>query len=139
VTARLSKATITGSTLYPPVDPAVVGRWTGGAPPTGTRGRTVAVGHSVRSGYGAFDALGSLRHDDDVVISTGRASFRYGVESVRILGDAAFARRSAGIFRQTGAPALVLLTCSGWDGAAYRSTIVVLARPSAYFPGRPGN
>ena len=66
---------------------------------------------------------------DEVLVRAGRAQVSYAVASVRVLSKARLARQSSGIFGRSGAGRLVLITCEDWDGTAYRSNVVVTARP----------
>lgn len=104
-----------------------------GAPPVPAAvavGAAVLTGHTVHTGGGAFDDLERLAAGDDVVVRTARGRITYVVDSVRVLGRDQLARQSAKIFDQSGAARLVLITCEDWDGTAYRSNVVVTARPS---------
>jgi LPXTG-site transpeptidase (sortase) family protein len=127
VRATLVRATLAGGLLLPPTDPASVGRWTGSAAVGARHGATVIVGHTVRNGYGAFDALSTLTRGDRVTAHAGSGTATYVVTSVRTYSKAVLAARSATLFRQTGPARLVLITCSGWDGKAYTSNVVVVA------------
>ena len=49
---------------------------------------------------------------------------------MRVLAKGELAREAERVFAQDGPPRLVLLTCEDWDGAAYRSNVVVVARPA---------
>ena len=57
-------------------------------------------------------------------------STRWVVESVEVLGKGEIARRAEQLFTQEGPARLVLLTCEDWDGSAYLSNVVVVARPA---------
>jgi LPXTG-site transpeptidase (sortase) family protein len=116
--------------LTPPADPQRIGWWSEGAEPGADRGAAVLTGHTVHTGGGAFDDLERLAAGDDVVVRTARGRITYVVDSVRVLGRDQLARQSAKIFDQSGAARLVLITCEDWDGTAYRSNVVVTARPS---------
>jgi hypothetical protein len=52
------------------------------------------------------------------------------VAAVEVLSREELARRSASLFARTGPGRLVLITCEDWDGTAYRSNVVVTARPA---------
>ncbi len=116
--------------LTPPADPSVVGWWAGGVRPGSPAGSAILTAHTVRRGGGAFDQLPALEPGDRlVVVSARRGRLRYAVHSSVTLGKDAFARESARLLRQTGPGRVVLVTCSGWDGTAWRSNTVVVARP----------
>jgi LPXTG-site transpeptidase (sortase) family protein len=115
--------------LTPPSDPRQVGWWTGGARPGASAGAAVVTGHTVRAGGGAFDDLETLAAGDDVVVRSGSRDVTYAVDTVEVLSRDELARRSASLFGRTGPGRLVLITCEDWDGTAYRSNVVVTARP----------
>jgi LPXTG-site transpeptidase (sortase) family protein len=117
--------------LLPPSDAQLLGWWREGAVPGATRGTAVLTGHTVSTGGGAFDHLGTLARGDDVVVRTARGAIRYAVTSSRTYGTAALARQNREIFRLDGPGRLVLITCSGYDGQVYRSNTVVTAVPVA--------
>jgi LPXTG-site transpeptidase (sortase) family protein len=116
--------------LTPPSDPRQVGWWTGGARPGASAGAAVVTGHTVRAGGGAFDDLETLAAGDDVVVRSGARELAYTVDTVEVLSREELARRSASLFGRTGPGRLVLITCEDWDGTAYRSNVVVTARPA---------
>lgn len=119
-----------GGVLTPPSDPRQVGWWTGGARPGASAGAAVVTGHTVRAGGGAFDDLETLAAGDDVVVRSGAREVAYAVDTVEVLSREELARRSASLFGRTGPGRLVLITCEDWDGTAYRSNVVVTARPA---------
>ena len=116
--------------LTPPSDPQQVGWWSGGARPGAVQGAAVVTGHTVHTGGGAFDDLENLSPGDRVVMRSDDAERAYRVASVEVLSRDELARRSADVFGRTGPPRLVLITCEDWDGTAYRSNVVVTARPA---------
>ncbi|WP_292606029.1 class F sortase [Nocardioides sp. REDSEA-S30_B4] len=115
--------------LVPPADPQRVGWWGGGAAP-GEPGRALLAGHTVHTGGGALDDLEMLEPGDRVVVGGEGSRTRWVVDSVRVLAKGELAREAERVFAQDGPPRLVLLTCEDWDGAAYRSNVVVVARPA---------
>lgn len=127
--AVLPIATVDGA-LTPPDDPQELGWWSGGSRPGADTGAAVLTGHTVHTGGGALDDLEQLVHGDRVVVGSGRGQVAYDVDSVRVLSRDELARRSAALFSRSGPGRLVLITCEDWDGAAYRSNVVVTARPS---------
>jgi LPXTG-site transpeptidase (sortase) family protein len=116
--------------LTPPSDPRQVGWWTGGARPGASAGAAVVTGHTVRAGGGAFDDLETVAVGDDVLVRSGARELAYVVDAVEVLSREELARRSASLFARTGPGRLVLITCEDWDGTAYRSNVVVTARPA---------
>ena len=131
IEAAVSGITLQQGALTPPADPQQIGWWSEGAAPGAGAGAAVLTGHTVHTGGGAFDDLEELAAGDDVVVRTARGRVTYVVDSVRVLDRDELARESADIFDQSGAARLVLITCEDWDGTAYRSNVVVTARPSA--------
>lgn len=117
--------------LTPPADPQQLGWWSGGARVGAASGAAVLTGHTVHTGGGALDDLEDLAPGDRVVVGSAREIVRYAVDSVRVLSRAELARQSAGVFARSGPGRLVLITCEDWDGTAYRSNVVVVARPAS--------
>jgi LPXTG-site transpeptidase (sortase) family protein len=117
--------------LLPPSDPQLLGWWQEGAVPGAARGTAVLTGHTVHTGGGAFDDLSTLVRGDRVRVDTTRGSITYAVTSVRDLGTDELAQRSRRVFRLGAAGRLVLVTCTDWNGRAYLSNTVVVARPVA--------
>lgn len=117
-----------GGTLTPPADPTRLGWWAGGARP-GDRGSVLVAGHTVNGGGGALDDLERLRRGDRVVVRTRTGTTGYAVVGVQVLDKGELARRAQQLFDQAVPGRLVLVTCEGWDGRAYRSNVVVTARP----------
>jgi LPXTG-site transpeptidase (sortase) family protein len=117
-----------GGTLIPPADPTRLGWWAEGARP-GDGGSVLVAGHTVSSGGGALDDLETLARGDRVDVRTATGRTTYAVVQVRTLGRGELARQSQRLFDQDGPHRLVLVTCEDWDGVAYRSNVVVTARP----------
>jgi LPXTG-site transpeptidase (sortase) family protein len=115
--------------LNPPADPLDVGWWSGGSRPGEGTGAAVITGHTVHTGGGAFDDLEELATGDRVLVLSGGTTVAYDVATVEVLSRAELARESATIFARSGPGRLVLITCEDWDGTAYRSNVVVTARP----------
>ena len=130
IDAAVSGIRLQQGALNPPADPQEVGWWSEGAAPGADTGTAVLTGHTVHTGGGAFDDLEELAAGDEVLVRTARGRITYVVDSVRVLGRDELARRNAAVFDQSGAGRLVLITCEDWDGAAYRSNVVVTARPA---------
>lgn len=120
-----------GTSLDPPDDPGVLGWWSGGATAGASRGTALVTGHTVNAGGGAMDDLEQIRPGAEIRVRTDTGSIRYVAESVRVLDKDAIARQAPQLFSQQVAGRLVLVTCEDWDGTAYRSNVVVIARPVA--------
>lgn len=116
-----------GDVLVPPSDPTELGWWAEGARP-GDPGRALVAGHTVSTGGGALDDLETLQRGDRVSVGSRGDRTRWVVESVEVLGKGEIARRAGQLFTQQGPARLVLLTCEDWDGTAYLSNVVVIAR-----------
>lgn len=127
VAARVLPVATRGEVLVPPSDPTELGWWAEGARP-GDPGRALVAGHTVDAGGGALDDLETLEQGDRVEVGSRGEVTRWVVESVQVLGKGEIARRAERLFTQRGPARLVLLTCEDWDGTAYRSNVVVLAR-----------
>lgn len=130
VDAAVDPVAAPGGTLTPPADPTRLGWWAPGAKP-GERGSVLVAGHTVSTGGGALDDLERLRPGDDVVVRTASGRIAYEVVRVQVLGKGVLAQRARNLFDQSVPGRLVLVTCEDWDGEAYRSNVVVTARPVA--------
>jgi LPXTG-site transpeptidase (sortase) family protein len=118
-----------GDTLVPPSDPTHLGWWADGARPGDPRGSVLVTGHTVHTGGGSLDRLEELRPGDAVTVRTRRDTLEYAVRRVAIPGKGLVARHARRLFSQEVPGRLVLITCEDWDGTAYRSNVVVTARP----------
>ncbi len=134
VDSRVVPVSAAGGVLTPPADPRVLGWWRAGARPGGT-GSVLLTGHTVHTGGGAFDDLGTLRPGDAVVVQTPRGRLGYAVRAVRVYRKAALARQARRLFAQHVPGRLVLVTCQGWNGSGYASNAVVVAGPVGGTPG----
>ncbi|GAB3656581.1 hypothetical protein GCM10027596_10950 [Nocardioides korecus] len=116
--------------LDPPADPTEVGWWQRSARPGARRGQTVMTGHTVHTGGGVMDRLGTLKPGQVVRVVTRRGTMVYRTTRVMTLTKAQLAARSTRLFAQGRAVnRLVLITCTGWTGHDYTSNTVVFARP----------
>jgi len=120
--------------LVVPVDPRVVGWWTGGSLAGEAYGSTVLAGHvdSASRGIGVLAALPGLRPGEVVELTAGVRSARYRVVSATLVPQAQLSR-TGGVFRTDGAAQLVLITCGGpFDPVHHRyaDNYVVVARPA---------
>ena len=128
----------TDAVLDPPRDHRQVGWWTGSAEPGSGAGQTVITGHTVHTGGGSMDRLGRLRPGQHVDVVTRRGTMRYAVRQVRVFSTATVARRAARLFGQRGGQGrLVLVSCTGWNGASYDSNVVVFGHPLGVPPNEP--
>lgn len=124
--------------LDPPADTDKVGWWRRSAKPGAEQGQTVLTGHSVHTGGGVMNDLGDLRRGQLVKVVTPRGTLVYRTTRVQTLSKDQLAQRSAGLFGQDRDPVrLVLITCTDWDGATYRSNIVAFAKPLGVAQKRP--
>lgn len=128
VRAQVDAIKAVDRTIVPPADPQRLGWWRGGARP-GDPGTAVITGHTVHTGGGALDDLEDLEPGDEVIVADGRTQVSYDVTSVRIYSTDEVARQHRRLFRQGGAPRLMLVTCEDWDGETYLSSVVVMAEP----------
>ena len=116
--------------LEPPRDPNIAGWWSDGAAPGEPRGSAVVVGHAVRNdGGGVFDDIGDLGRGDAIKVQGSDSTLNYRVKSVDVLSKHELARNAEEIFAQTGTGRLVVISCEGWDGTAWRSNVVTIAAP----------
>jgi LPXTG-site transpeptidase (sortase) family protein len=129
VSARVLAIRARGGALIPPSNPRLVGWWSGGARPGAAKGSAIITGHTVHTGGGAFDDLDQLAAGDSVKVTTGRGTINYVVTSVTIFRKKTLATRAAQLFDQSVPGRLVLVTCEDWDGTAYLSNAVVVAKP----------
>lgn len=125
----VTAASLRGLVLMPPSDPSSVGWWRGGRAPGARDGHVVLVGHTVHTGGGVFDRLGRLRTGDRITVRSGPDHTTYAVLRIAVWRKGTLAHRAGAVFARTGAPRLVLVTCTGWTGSGYRSSVVVTARP----------
>lgn len=120
-------------TMQVPSDIQVVGWFDRSVTPISEIGNTVLVGHrdGAEDPNGIFRRLADVRSGDviEVVDMAGR-SIEYEVDSVELLGRAAFADSALSIFETDGVHQLVLVTCGGdYDRArgGYQANVVVYA------------
>ncbi|WP_328989957.1 class F sortase [Kribbella sp. NBC_01245] len=131
ISARVLRIRARDRALIPPSNPRLIGWWSEGARPGAAKGSAIITGHTVHDGGGAFDDLGELTTGDAVTVTTtGQRTLRYVVASVTVYRKKALAKQAARIFSQSGPGRLVLVTCEDWDGSAYLSNAVVIAKPT---------
>lgn len=114
--------------LTPPSNPQKLGWWSGGAQPGARIGSAVITGHTVHTGGGAFDNLGSLRPGDAVQVTTSRGRLSYRVTGVTAYRKQSLAKNAGQVFNQYVPGRLVLITCEDWNGKVYLSNTVVIAQ-----------
>ncbi|WP_254666097.1 class F sortase [Streptomyces sp. WMMB 322] len=116
-----------------PGDAGKVGWYRFGAAPGSAAGSAVLVGHvdSRRGERGILASLSSVRQGDAVVVAgRGGRKARYAVVSRRSVDKDAFPGQ---IFRRTGRPALVLVTCAAPfdpERGGYQRLLLVTAVPA---------
>jgi LPXTG-site transpeptidase (sortase) family protein len=119
-------------TLNPPANPREVGWWNQSAPPGSKVGQTIITGHTVHTGGGQLDHLGTIARGALIVIHDGAKTLKYRETRVETISKGQVAQRSVELFGQDDAPnRLVLITCSGWTGSGYLSNVFVYAEPVA--------
>jgi hypothetical protein len=121
-----------GGALRIPVDPRVVGWWSGGAAPGSPVGTVLVTGHvdSATLGRGSLYALGQIPVGSRITLRTAGRTQTYVVDARRRYGKAALPWRT--LFAQGENPRLVLVTCGGaFDEATrhYSDNVVVVATP----------
>ena len=115
-----------------PKDPTVVAWWASGAVPGAGSGSVVLAAHVSYDGEtGPFTRLSHVAPGTQVVVTSADGSVHsYAVQSTRNAPKTALDR--AELFRTTGAPALVLVTCGGpYDSRThtFAENVVVTAVP----------
>jgi LPXTG-site transpeptidase (sortase) family protein len=114
--------------LTPPADFTEVGFWDQSAPPGAARGQTVVTGHTVHTGGGVMNRLADVVEGDPLQIRADGELVDYRVRKVVTLTKEQVAAKAEKLFGQDRRRGrLVLVTCTEWDGADYRSNIVVFA------------
>lgn len=103
------------------------GWWRDGVQP-GKSGNAVIVGHTASSDDGVFDDLGKLDRGDEVVVRSARGNLRYKVTRLTSVKVDDFSRISPAVYRETGPPGLVLMTCGDWNGKEFETTTIVFSR-----------
>lgn len=117
---------LTSTVLVPPSDPKVLGWW--GKRAGARHGTTLLVGHTVHTGGGALDHLGSVSRVGATVDVSG---VRYKIVSNRDLSKSQLARGAEHLFAQSGPHRLVVVTCTDYQESTheYLSNTVVVAQP----------
>jgi sortase (surface protein transpeptidase) len=117
---------------------AEVGWYRFGPVPGAASGSAVLAGHVDDSvqGEGAFADLAAMRPGDEVTVEGPGGTVVHRVREVRTYTKDALPL--AELFRESGFPRLVLVTCDGpfdTDARSYRDNLVVYAEPA----GRPAD
>ena len=128
----VSIAMAKGRVLDPPANPREVGWWNGSAAPGTAQGQTIVTGHTVHTGGGQFDHLGTMRKGAEIELTTPQGRASYVATKVFTLAKPEVAARSAELFGQARQHnRLVLITCGDWTGSEYLTNVLVYARPVA--------
>lgn len=116
--------------LDPPANPREVGWWNASAKPGASTGQTIVTGHTVHTGGGQFDHLGSIKKGAAVQLTTPQGQASYVVTKVFTLSKHDVAVRTAELFGQARKHnRLVLITCGNWTGTEYLTNVFVYAKP----------
>lgn len=116
--------------LTPPEDTDIVGWWSKSAHPGSPEGQTVLTGHTVSTGGGVMNELGSLEPDDRVEVRDDGRTVEYDVLEVFEYTREEVVTNARALFGQDRPGGrLVLVTCTDWDGEVYQSNIIVFAEP----------
>lgn len=118
-----------GNILSPPDDTDIVGWWRTSAEPGARRGQTVVTGHTVHTGGGVMNRLGTVERGARVRIRDEHRLVDYRATKVVVYSKAELAENAQALFGQQRRDGrLVLVTCTDWDGSDYQSNIVVFAK-----------
>ncbi|SEE38867.1 class F sortase [Jiangella alba] len=115
--------------LLPPKDPLLAGWWRDGAAPGAETGTAVIVGHAVEGGEAVFNDLADLAPGTTIRVSGEGLNRWYRVGSVETMSPEQLAARADELFAQDVPGRLALVTCTDWDGTAFRANVVVTAAP----------
>lgn len=130
VDAPIVPIAVRNSTLTPPSNFKDVGWWDGSARIGSATGQTVITGHTVHTGGGEMDNLGSIQTGAIVKIVTKTHTVWYRETQVLVYSKKQLAQHAEELFTQKRPEnRLVLITCTGWTGSGYTSNIVVFADP----------
>lgn len=120
-----------GGVLIPPRDPHQLGWWADGALPGAARGSALVTGHTVHTGGGALDDLGTLDRGDRIRVRTSAGWIGYEVRKVKVYSKGLTSELSQKLFSQEVPGRLVLVTCTDWNGTRYLSNALVTATESS--------
>jgi LPXTG-site transpeptidase (sortase) family protein len=113
--------------LKPPDDPDVLGWWQAGRRPGSRQGSALFAGHTISTGGGVLERLEELRVGDPVIVRSDGTAVEFEVADVEVMSRAELTERAETLFDQDGAARVLLITCEDWDGADWRSNVVVQA------------
>lgn len=112
--------------LTPPANVHEVGWWRRSARPGSATGQTLVTGHTVHTGGGVMNRLGSLKPGAIIRIETRIGTVHYRATKVFVYTKRQLAQHAAELFGQDEQHGrLVLVTCTGWTGHDYTSNIIV--------------
>jgi len=130
VDAPIVPIAVKNSTLTPPSNFRDVGWWDQSAKIGSATGQTVITGHTVHTGGGEMDNLGSIQTGAVVKVVTDKQTVWYRETQVIVYSKKQLADHAEELFTQDRPEnRLVLITCTGWTGDGYTSNIVVFADP----------
>lgn len=120
----------TKGVLTPPDDASVVGWWQRSAHPGAKVGQTVLTGHTVHTGGGVMNKLGTVAKGELVQVHDDGRVVDYRVTKVFEYSKAELAENAYDLFGQDRLGGrLVLVTCTDWVDGDYLSNIIVFADP----------
>lgn len=116
--------------LTPPSNPRDVGWWDASAKPGAASGQTIIAGHTVHTGGGQFDHLGSMKKGARINVVHKKRTDHYIATKVFTLSKAQVSEQAQKLFSQARAKnRLVLITCGNWTGREYLTNVFVYAKP----------
>lgn len=101
-----------------------IGWWKLGSKPA-EAGNAVFVGHKYSRGDGVFDNLDELKKGETITVKGSKGSADFVVENMEKVPVQEFGNIASSIYRTSGDPKLVLMTCGDFDGKNYGSTVIV--------------
>ncbi|MDF9715050.1 class F sortase [Nocardioides sp. ChNu-153] len=128
----------TEGVLDPPRDAELVGWWNESAKPGNATGQTVITGHTVHTGGGSMNRIGSLEAGDQVDVVSESGRMRYEIDRVRYYSRDDVAEKAEELFGQDrGDGNLVLITCADWNGEYYERNVIAFGTPLGEPKERP--
>lgn len=123
---------VTNGALDIPEDVTKIGWWKDSAKAGSSQGSVVLTGHvdSAQEGIGALFYLDTLKQGSSVQLQTDQGEVGYTVVARRVFEKQAVPHD---VFRRTGTPQLVIITCGGpfdQKKLVYRDNVVVYAVPA---------
>lgn len=116
--------------LNPPSNPREVGWWRASAKPGASTGQTIVAGHTVHTGGGQFDHIGSIKKGAEIQIVRKKRTEVYVATKVVTLTKKQVSDQAKKLFGQhRPTNRLVLITCGNWTGREYLTNIFVYAKP----------